>query len=684
MLAATFLSCLVQSPAKVDVRQRAAVGEVMVRRLGEQFGVKITTDQSLADVPLVFSVKNVTFEEFRALSGPALDASWKETDDGWLLFRTSEQTRGEDARFVEQRKQHLRKEMSQLAPRPPMDSRALEELALKVKVAFDDDVIDLMFDNDVLDGTQALLECWSSLGPDYLASLPVGRRVTYSSDGVGGTRRLDALQSTIKRMSDEFARVEKEFRRVGAWDRLSSPGMGYTAEEFLRYIGVGKAERAVLQVATYIDYVELTLTGLDKDGNEVVSHYDTIECYDSESSPLLRGIKDQTLTFSKESMQVKASLMSLFVEESTEQSSAPFLDFLAAFPEKDLFSLDVTDALFAFADSQGVPVAARLSDDMSEELGLLFLEQDGEDKESINLVSALIWLDGYHSFAKTSAGVLAVSPERPYGLQTVLPRKAIGEYVRANRGHPNIDVSRLPSLFRPPSFPGGTTMAEIALVVHDDEEMVWRGAPYVLVAWQSLTGSQKLQAGTRQGVNLPVSATAALFRHQLIEDGVNYGTFTSLIDGLDDEEESHSALQDLIFADIAPGVFDKLQANIRAENATIVFMASEGEEEAGQVTAEDLADAYKYWEDEKAGEGRRRLQTARFRVEAGTKVVVSVLTPVGVVSSEDVCVTTNSGRANLRFDQLPAEWRLEFERELRRARDGVPQSGSVVIRRSIG
>lgn len=682
MISAALLLCLQTSPV-FDVREPAVIGEVMARKLSERFGVKIVTDETLAEVPLIFNVKEVTFEQFREMTGPALSATWKPTNDGWLLTRTKEQTDAEAARTKARRLTAVKKSLSERNVQPVPTQAKLEELAQSIKLAYDEDMIDIAFDNNIVTGELALQSVWDSLGANALANLTIGTRTTYSSDGFAGTKKLSALQSTVKLVNAEYDRTVKEFKRSGAWQRLESTADSFTPDELLSYLGVAKVDRVFVDVAVYFDYIELTLAAYNEKGEETLSHYDSLEPFASEYSEVVGRVSNRPLRFSAESVAVKKALYSMFDGgEEGAQMLAAFMDFVSKFPEKDLLSLDVSDALFALSDALDLPLAGRLSDDLLEELGLLYSE--GDDDEPAMLVSVLAWLDQYLTLGVSATDVLTVAPEKPFEFQLTCPRAAMGEYVRANKGNTSLDYSRFPQLFRVPRTVGGTTLSELALVVHGDAEAYWASLPYVVVAWESLSGAQKLQASSAQGLNIAVGSMAPLFRHQLLEDAVSVGRWSNLAQGHVESESVVSPMQDHIMSNIGPGSFDRLAANVRTSQRQLVYMKHDEDEPAELIKPSDLAEWIDYWEEDGKGNGMAGLQKARFSVAPGLAVEIKVMTPTGPIEANETLELNRPKSFTLRFDQLPAQWRNEFQEEMRNRIGGQRLSGTEVVRRSIG
>ncbi|MEX2243709.1 MAG: hypothetical protein WD716_07675 [Fimbriimonadaceae bacterium] len=678
MLTATLLVCLQATggpaPAQqFDVRLRGAVGEVMAKRLSDVFGTKVTTDASLADVALIFNVKGVTFEQFRGISAEGLDAEWRHENGVWQVYRSKEKQDAEMHALMQRRRAFLTKTVNSRTATPLPTQRALAELAQKVKLAYDDDLHELVFGEEVLTGEGVLFDVWESLGVEAIAAMPLDQRWTYTSDGFGKTRKLEVLAQTAALVNAEYKRVEAEFRRSGAWDRLTSEANGFTPEQFMRYLGVSPVEKMVLEVMTSVEYVELTLSGFDKDGNETVNFYDYMETLDPEDSPSLRLIPEVPFEPSKESLAIRTAVMTMFDDDSQTDKEAVF-DLLGGMPETDPLALDVSDILFAASDKAGLQLAGRLSDDLIQEFGLyrLMEYESGEEvtKQPATMRGALSWLDTYLNLNVTPDKRLLVRPELPAQFQTFVARKAMAEYVRNNVGSPVLDIARFPSLFQPPRSFGVESLSEAALIAHSNENMIWVDSPYLIATWQGLNQQMKAQAETPQGATLTVGRAHPSLGYHFEQNALNGGRWSSVSYGIEavsddfiEEPSDHVALNDLLLFDIVPGVFDRLQINLRVERKPVVMVTVEGSEESNLVTVEEMAEWFFYNDEDEAAAW---LSKCRFGMENGVEIKLSFQTPIGLATEETTVVMSASGRTDMTFQQMPADWQQAFRREVER------------------
>jgi hypothetical protein len=672
LLTATLLVCLQasgQAPAQqFDVRLRAAVGEVMARRLSDVFGTKVTTDASLADVPMVFNVKGVTFVQFRELSAKGLDAEWRQTSDGWHVYRSKEKQDAELQAQLQRRRALLVKSLASREVVPPTTQQALAELAQKVKLAFGDELDGLAYGSEVLTGEHVLYDVWQSLGVEAIAAMPINQRWTYTSDGFRKTRRLEVLAQTAALVNAEYKRVEAEFRRSGAWDRLANEANGYTPEQLLGYLGVSPVDRFVLEVMSGVEYVELTLTGYDKEGSEAVIYYDYIEAWETQPSASLGPLGTGAFEPSKESLALRRAVTTMFGDGDGGTAGAEVLDLLAGMPETDPLALDVTDILFAASDKAGLQLAGRLNDDLAPDLGLYRLEAFDEDEGVIlerpaTLRDALSWLDNYLSFS-VSDKEMFVGPETPAQFQTFFPRKAVADYVRSNVGSAVLDVARFPSLFQPPQSLDVASLSEVALIAHGNEYIVYMDAPYLIAAWQGLNQQLKMQAESPQGATLTIGRAHRSLGYRFEEQALRGGRWSSFGFGLASDDESMVALDDLLLFDVAPGAFDRLPINLRVQRKPVAMVTMEGLDEPTMLTAEDLAEWYFYSDED--GKGAEWLAKCRFGLESGVEIKLTFQTPVGMGTEETTVVTTSGARADMTLQQMPADFQQAFRREVER------------------
>jgi hypothetical protein len=347
-------------------------------------------------------------------------------------------------------------------------------------------------------------------------------------------------------------------------------------------------------------------------------------------------------------------------------------------PETDPLALDVSDILFSASDTAGLQLAGRLSDDFVQEFGLYrLMEYDGTEnsvtERPATMRSALSWLDTRLNLDVTPDKRLFVGPEFPAPFQTFVPRQAIADYVRNNVGSPVLDIARFPSLFQPPRSLGVDSLSEAALITHSNENMVWVDSPYLIAAWQGLNQQMKAQAETPQGATLTVGRAHRSLGHHFEQRAINGGRWSSFSygqsyaadsSGLSDSEDDRASLSDLLLFDVVPGVFDRLQINLRVTRKPVVMVTVDGFD-FNLVTAEEMAEWFFYNDEDEAAEW---LSKCRFGMENGVEIKLSVQTPIGLSTEETTVVLSASGRTDMTFQQTPADWQQAFHREVERLR----------------
>jgi hypothetical protein len=336
---------------------------------------------------------------------------------------------------------------------------------------------------------------------------------------------------------------------------------------------------------------------------------------------------------------------------------------------------DVSDVLFAAAAQLGKPLVGRLSDDMVYDSPFYQL---GGDRQVVDgkfkLRAGLAWVD---DFLQIEAGdVLRVTPELPTKYQAHFPRKAISEYVKVNRGKRLIDLDRISGVMAPPSSLDADELGDMALIVHPQYESLHETDFAVLSAWADLTQSQKVQAASRGGVTIPLSRSGAKLRYDMRYNAVNYGQWSMLYGSVEDlaqeGERDSEALADWMLFDVDSSSLKDLALNFRTARAPAVqIYREEYGDEPVIVTAEELASwVFELESDPEYKEELQNLLAAQFGVVEKMSIEVRYSTPVGVMLIETSVQTTDAGRTDLAFAQLPASFVNEYRRELAALRGG--------------
>lgn len=673
MLTAALVCCLQSAAPRIDVREPAAIGSVMAKRLSEVFGVKVTADASIADEPLIVSVKGVTFEEFRALSAEGLDASWREVTGGWQIYRSPKQIADEESQFIQARADAMRKEFHQRESESMLSQEGLEDLALRLKIANDEELEEILYSEEVVSSEVMLRDVWSEIGLEYFIGLPLDRRYVYTSDGRKGTRKHPALAKIVKAIETEQARTVEALKKSGAWARIQASTM-FTTDEALDLLCVGKAEFVVLEVSVTSSEVALALSGFDEEGNSTVGYYDSLSYREREPSTVPSDAVNGDVTPSEAAKSIHSAIKTIFEGES---GFGALIEILAALPDRDVLSYDVSDILLTVADKSGRPLFGRLSDDMASTLGFYSLggHDEGEAEiEKIPLRTGVVWLDNHINLDFAGAGPVKVTPDVPPRFQTSFPRHAIGDYVRANRGSQLLDLGRLPRLMVPPRTLEAESFAEGAFVVHETEEMLWGLEFSLLATWAGLTPVQRNAAISSKGISIPLSQCGEALRHDFQYAAVSYGQWSMLVGSREGEEYSEEVYNepeaDWLMFDVGPKTLDSLQMNIRGFEEPLVLVQFP-DEQPTPITAQGLAEwAHSAETDDEGGESRTMFNAAKFGVEQALRVVLRYETPSGNMVLESTVPTTANGPKGLSLAQLPRQFLAEFRAALAELRKG--------------
>jgi hypothetical protein len=89
----------------------------------------------------------------------------------------------------------------------------------------------------------------------------------------------------------------------------------------------------------------------------------------------------------------------------------------------------------------------------------------------------------------------------------------------------------------------------------------------------------------------------------------------------------------------------------------------EGSKESNLVTAEDMAEWFYYNDEDEAADW---LSKCRFGMENGVEIKLSTQTPIGLATEETTVVLSASGRTDMTFQQMPADWQQAFRKEVER------------------
>ncbi len=679
MLTAAVLWCLQSSQARIDVREPAAVGSVMAERLGKAFGVKIYAGEGIADVPLIFAVKGVTFDEFRPLAAEGLDASWRQVRDGWELYRTKQQTNAEERRMFDRRAALIHKAFSELQKEPSLPQHDLEELALNIKLANDDDLFDLVFGSEVVTDQSLIFDVWTELGASYFVDLPIDVRRVYSSDGRNGTKKLPVLADVARRLSRENERVVAALKTSGAWQRLESSADFLTPEECLSLMDVGSAQTLLLEVSSTRYMISISLRGYDAKGAWSMSYSDVLDLYEPERSRIADTITDKKIELDPEIMDVRRAVTSA-LDLDEHQSDGALVDFLVGMPEKDYLSYDVSTVLFEMAATLDGPLVGRLTEDFYDRLGL-YSHPDRIEKAGgmVSLRSCARWLDIELHFVLSADGLLVVRPEVPVRYQMVAPRTAVSEYVRSNHGKSLLDLTRIAGLLESPFSIDAEENFEIALMTQTDSDAIRDVDLTIAATWASLTPVLKSQAMAPGGATLPFSRCSSAFRREFMHSAVYYGLWSMLVGSkeegsdarpLDFAEESFS---DVILFDVGPDTFNDLMVNVRTYRSPKVLTYLSDEDEPLIVSAKELARWVHALESEGEEADLKGLMAAEFGLEDFLNIEVRYPTPVGTMLGKTSVQLTDSRKHDLTFDRLPAPFLDEFRRTLAELRKGGGQ-----------
>lgn len=682
MLAALLL-CL-GGQERVDIRQPAAIGEVMARRLSETFGVTIKTDPTLADVPLIFNVKNVTFDEFRPIAAKGLDASWKEDKGTWILYRTKEQIKAEDDAFLTRRSEQIRKLLADREPAKLPDQAHIDKLANDIKYLGDDDLMERMYEEDGFPDEMVGDLVFNALGADYLAGLPIDKRIVYTSDGRERTKKLPVLEKLIEQVSAETSRFKKALVASGAWNRLENSA-SYNNEYLFWWLDLGDIETIVLELISTEGGIVIHASGFDKTGAQCAQYYDDLYETATQVTKLPKSLEGQYAPLSKESIDFRNAYRSLYEVESEIDYYDFIIDYMKKLPDEEPLALEVSDVLLAISDKSGVPLAGRLSDDILEyeESGVLFPTDDEEgisDISRIPIYAGVAWLDEFIQI-DVREDIVRIFPESPLRFQTIYPRRAIGDYVRANIGRKTIDLNRVRNLAVPPTTSEGGTSGADAFIVHMFNETE-NADLAVLSTWAELSASQKQQASTPRGIYLPLTACSDLLRFEFNSAAVNYGQWSMLVGSRDggeadvESEDDSTRITDWILTDTDMKFLDKLQVNIRSSTMYLVRDTSEEGSDWYSWTAEEFAEMYHSVEDLNDEASTKELLKARYSLDEALLIELRYDTPSGVMLDYARITTRRDLVENKTLNQLPAQFLQKFQAALAKLRNGGLQRAS--------
>lgn len=677
MISAILLA--LQQP-RIDVREPAAVGSVMLQRIGKAFGAKLYAGPGIADVPLIFDVKGVTFEEFRAVSAKGLDATWRQTREGWELYRTPEQTKAEEDAFLAKRAALIKREIALRTKEPSMAQVDLDEMAIKVKLASNDDLFEIAYQYDVVSNESLLFDVWNDLGATHFASLPIDRRWVYTSDGRSGTKKLPVLDDVMRRLRLERERVVAALKKHGAWERLASSVGAFDPDSMLRYLGFGDVQTLLLEVVSTQSTVGLNLTGFDKSGNTCLNYFDSVASEEPARSKLTDIVTDADVVLGPESVELHAAYQRLFeggdeAEFDLNDALEPYVKVLARLEERDVLGYDVSDVLFTAAAQSGKPLVGRLSDDMVYDSPFFQL---GGDRPVTNgkfkLRAGLAWVD---DFLQLDAGdTLRVTPELPSKYQAYFPRKAMMDYVKVNRGRRLVDLERISAVMAPPTSLDADELGDMALIVHPQYQSLHETDFAVLSAWADLSQQQKAQAASRGGVTVPLSRSGKKLQYNMRYNAVNYGQWSMLHGSLEgaeyDEESDTEAITDWMLFDVDASSLKDLELNFRTRRAPAVQIhREEYGDQPVTVTATELAAwVFELESDPEYKDEVQNLINAKFGIVEQMTIEMRYSTPVGVMFVETSVQTTEGGRTDYAFAQLPASFLNEYSRELAALRRG--------------
>lgn len=684
MLAIALLSsiCLqahAEVAKKVDVRLRAAIGEVMVERLGELFAVEISAHSSIAEEPFIFNVLGVTFEEFRELSARGLDASWRKNKRGWELFRSREQIDEELQRFYDYRKLLLRKEMTRNVPPDPVSDERITEWARSMLVAAFEGGEDSQlypWNSTLFPRQQVMPRIWHALGIELLSAIPLDERWVFTADGVHGTHRLPELARAKQMILALRPRLLHALKRNGAWDMRSSLSFGVGIKD----LPSTPVDKVFLEVTSYWDYITMSLVGFDESGKRVVNFYDASKVWLPTPGQVQRSIKNVTIPQSKASRKIAGDFAKLGIRESGP--STYLWDLLSSMPRSEPLALDVSDLLLAMSDELNLPLVARLSNDLLDALGLALLDKPDIVTEGvIDLKSGIDWIETLLDLEETAEGLIKGSPARPPQYQLAFPRKAIADYVRNNRATKVLDLQRIPPLVRRPGSAYDPSIVDLVFFVHGPEH-VSSASLSALFAWQSLSSEAKQMSLTPQGVTVPFKSLGNPF-HASVRGVILWNAWWHGIGRFDPlrRQESYTYLDFLPF-DITKSTLLDVLVQVRASAVPSVHMFSPliGDQEL--IDPETWAEYFLTAEKSNRVDEENKIASAKFRVERALRVEVSFETPVGTHTWISTVELTADNPERLSLDQLPVSWLAKFRRALQALRDKGRRSDTARVESS--
>lgn len=683
MICALMIISQQSAQQRVDFREPAAIGSNMVKKIGAAFGQNVYAGEGIDDVPIIFDVKSVTFDEFRSLSAEGLDATWREVKDGWEIYRTVEQISAEEKAYLARRSAAIKEQITAKKRTPSIAQEKLVELASQIKIADDDELEELTYDT-VIDGDSFFYDIWAGLGTEYFVRLPIDQRLYFTSDGRNGTKRLTFLKESQSLIEAERRKVIDTFKLTGSWFRLEETA-AMSSEVFLRKLGVGNALWLSLEIVSTRDKVRLLLSGFDDQGNETFSSFDWIDLDIPFVSHPFESVPDQPITLSQDTIKFKESLGKWIYGDML--ATKVFREFLGRIDEHDILSYEISDVLFWLSEVLDKPLIGRLSDELVDEFGFvdrafISAKSDAQFETTKSKSRTLLTrLDETIQFDLPLNGTICVTPDLPRLYQPVFARQPIAEYIRANDGETLIDLNRFAGIMIPPPTLDAELYNDIALYAHSNGDSFSEPNIPVISAFAGLTTWQREQSATSEGITLLHSKMAPMTKREFVETAINQGDW-SLIgspEAESDQEEGEwmDNINNRMQFDIGPSTLDGLLVNVRTKRA-MNLIAYHPLLEGGEITTtEEVAESL-FSVESRLKHGKKAEYKYTFGIEEVMTIELRYNTPVGIMIASTVIQVTDGGPKDLTLENLPSSIKQEILKHLEELRRDESMTGTLL------
>ena len=206
-------------PESITYETRAANAEAVLRDLGKQWGTRITLSPDLSREVVVIKVKGVTGEELLQQLAAAMQAEFRQTDDGWRIERTGaiRKTQEEsDRQKMAQRLDDWLKEYNESREQKVGEGEAMpEETAPEEQPVNPEDqkerrqAMEFYQKKAVLD--EALWKAVrESASGSLIASIGLKQRIVWSSSPTPRQRPLaPAVQTAFRTYNNDLAKLSK-------------------------------------------------------------------------------------------------------------------------------------------------------------------------------------------------------------------------------------------------------------------------------------------------------------------------------------------------------------------------------------------------------------------------------------------------------------------------------------------